>query len=296
MDIFNLMHCMQQNTIFSLVFVGTFSLLVGSFLNVVISRLPIMLEKSCKAECENYLGIAAQNPATINKGFNLCSPRSHCPKCHHPIKCWENIPILSFIFLGGKCRYCKHEISIRYPLVEVLTATLSVYLAWHFGLGLKAAYAILLAWILISQSFIDFEHTLIPDEITLPAIWLGLIINCYTTFCSPIDAIGGAVFGYLSLWTIYWLFKLVTKKEGMGHGDFKLLAMLGAWLGWQYLPLIITFSSLLGSIVGCTMIITRQKRWSSAIPFGPYLAITGMIALIYGKQINALYLKYLGFL
>ena len=173
---------------------------------------------------------------------------------------------------------------------------MSLFVAWRFGIEVKTFYAVLLIWVLISQAFIDLEHTLIPDEITMPALWLGLISNCYSTFSTPIDAIAGAVLGYLALWVVYWLFKLATNKEGMGYGDFKLLAMLGAWLGWQHLPLIIIISSLLGSIVGVVLIITKEKRLTSAIPFGPYLAIAGVIALLYGKEINMLYWQYTGIL
>jgi leader peptidase (prepilin peptidase)/N-methyltransferase len=268
----------------------------GSFLNVVIVRLPIMIEKSCKAECEDFLAISKQELEYINKDFNLFTPRSHCPKCNHVIAVWENIPLISFIFLLGTCRYCKQPISLRYPIIEALTLIISLLIAWHFGIEIKTIYALLLVWILIVQAFIDLEHTFIPDEITMPALWLGLISNCHYTFCSSTDAIFGAVFGYLSLWIVYWLFKLIAKKEGMGHGDFKLLAMLGAWLGWQYLPLIIIISSILGTIVGVILIIKKNKHLSSAIPFGPYLAIAGIIALLYGKEINMLYWQYTGLL
>ena len=290
----NIMQILQQNPVIFIIIVGIISLSIGSFLNVIIVRLPIMMEKIYTAQCEDFLSIKKHDFNKINKEFNLFLPGSHCPKCKHKISIWENLPILSFVFLKGKCRYCKSTINIRYPLIEILTTFISMLIAWNFSLDLKSLYALLLILTLLVQATIDLEHTFIPDEITIPAIWVGLLINCTNTYCNTTDAILGAIIGYLSLWSVYWIFKIITKKEGMGYGDFKLLAMLGAWLGWQQLPLIIIVSSLLGSIVGITLIVIKNKKLSSAIPFGPYLAIAGIISILYGSKINTLCLQYLG--
>lgn len=293
MTMINLLQYWQENQTILLLASGIFSLLVGSFLNVVIARLPRIIMQTYKTNCQEFLGLNTQELPLLTKKFNLLIPRSHCPKCQQQIAFWENIPILSFILLRGKCHHCQQPISLRYPIVEILTTILSMLVVWKFALTLKTIAILFLVWLLIIQAFIDLEHTIIPDELTIPAIWLGLLNNCYLTFCPPIDAIIGAICGYLILWIIYWTFKLCTGKEGMGYGDFKLLAMLGAWLGWQLLPLIIIISSILGSIVGISLIFSKNKNFNSAIPFGPYLAIAGFIALLYGKQINALYLSFM---
>ena len=266
----------MNNIVFYLFIVGIISLAVGSFLNVVIIRLPRILGKK-------YLNLKY-----------LLFPRSHCPLCKHQIKIIENMPILSFIFLKGRCKYCNGEISIQYPVIELLTIILSIIVAYKFGFGFKNLVALILTWVLIVQATIDFKHYIIPDEITLPILWSGLFANCFNLFQDPSNAIIGAIAGYLILWLVYWIFKLITKKEGLGYGDFKLLAMLGAWLGWQQLPVIIILSSLLGSIIGIYLIIFKNKKFKSAIPFGPYLAIAGWIALVWGSDINRWYLQYIG--
>ncbi len=257
-------------------------LLIGSFLNVVIHRLPIMLQTSWQLECRLLLseeqGIEDLN-CEPSEPFNLVAPNSHCPHCQHAIRAWENIPIISYLFLQGKCSNCKASISIRYPIVELLTGIVSGLIAWQFGLGLPMLAALLLTWCLIALTMIDFDHQLLPDNITLPLVWLGLIANSAGLFTNLPDAVWGAIAGYVSLWSVYWLFKLLTGKEGMGFGDFKLLAALGAWLGWQALPLIILLSSLVGAIVGISMIIFLGRDRQIPIPFGPYLAAAGWISL-----------------
>jgi len=283
----------QQNTMLFLFIVGIISLIVGSFLNVVITRLPHMLENMTRNDCQSFLSIQTHVEEPNAQTFNLFIPGSHCPKCKHKIKPWDNIPIISFLLLNGNCRHCKQPISLAYPATEALTLLLSIFIAWKLGVTVKSVGAIILIWLLITQAAIDLKCYMIPDEITIPAVWLGLIINCFAIFNTPQNAIYGAVAGYLSLWTIYWLFKFLTKKEGMGYGDFKLLAMLGAWLGWQQIPLIIMIASFSGAIIGITLIMLKRKCLSSAIPFGPYLAIAGLIALLYGVEINTWYLQYL---
>jgi len=270
-------------------------LLIGSFLNVVIYRLPIMLEKGWKEECEAFLsGDDAEDVDAAEKKsderFDLSKPDSHCPHCKHAIRAWENIPIISYIFLGGKCKSCKAPISIRYPLVELLTGVLSFVVAMHFGFGYQTAAALVLTWCLIALSLIDYDTQLLPDVITLPLLWLGLILSLWVVFVDPATSIIGAVAGYLALWSVFHLFKLVTGKEGMGFGDFKLLAALGAWMGWQLLPAIIILSSLAGAVIGIALIIFKQHNKDKPIPYGPYLAIAGWLALMWGQQINEAYL------
>lgn len=267
-------------------------LLIGSFLNVVVYRLPKMLLRDWQAQAREILGL----PAEIDKQtFNLTLPNSSCPYCAHEIKPWENIPIFSWLFLRGKCSSCKAPISTRYPLVEFTCGLLSAYVAWHFGFTWQAGSMLLLTWGLLAMSLIDADHQLLPDALVLPLLWLGLIVNQFGLFASPADALWGAIAGYLSLWSVYWLFKLVTGKEGMGYGDFKLLAMLGAWGGWQILPLTILLSSLVGAVLGVIMLRLRNAETSTPIPFGPYLAIAGWIALLWGEQITASYLQIAGF-
>ncbi|MFT4994065.1 MAG: leader peptidase (prepilin peptidase)/N-methyltransferase, partial [Paraglaciecola sp.] len=223
------------------------------------------------------------------KPFNLVKPDSTCPHCQHKIRAWENIPLLSWLVLKGRCSQCKHEISMRYPLVELSTALLSLLVAWHFGFGLAAIAAVVFTWMLVAMVFIDVDKMLLPDQLTLPLLWLGLLLSVNSTFVSPRDAILGAALGYLSLWSLYWAFKLLTGKEGMGYGDFKLLAALGAWLGWQHLPIVILLSSFVGAIVGITMLSLQGKDKSQAIPFGPYLAIAGWLTVLYGDSIAQFY-------
>jgi leader peptidase (prepilin peptidase) / N-methyltransferase len=267
-------------------------LLVGSFLNVVIHRLPKMMERDWKAQIDEYLqqDVVASVPPIATEKYNLVVPRSACPACGHQITAIENIPIISYLAIGGKCRGCRAPISMRYPLVEALTGIVSGLLAWRFGFGLPAVAAILFAWAMISLTFIDFDTQLLPDDITLPLLWLGLLLNMFNTFTDLQSAVIGAVLGYLALWSVYWGFKLATGKEGMGYGDFKLLAAIGAWLGWAMLPLVILLSAGVGAIVGISMMLFTKHGRDTPIPFGPYLAAAGLIALVWGKQISQAYL------
>lgn len=263
-------------------------LLVGSFLNVVIHRLPKILEREWQAQCAELLEQTA--PSAGLPTFNLVTPRSRCPVCGHGITAVENIPLISYLALRGRCRKCGTRISARYPAVELLCGLLTGAVAWNFGFGLTAAGAMMLTWALIALSFIDFEHTLLPDNITLPFLWVGLGFNFFDVFTSLESAVLGAVAGYLALWSVYHLFKLLTGKEGMGYGDFKLLAVLGAWLGWQVLPVIILVSSIVGACVGLSLIALRSHDRDIPIPFGPYLAVAGWIAMLWGHDLIAWYL------
>ena len=270
-------------------FVGVAALLgliVGSFLNVVIHRLPRMMEREWREQCSALDGEDSPPAAP----YNLMAPRSACPSCGHTISAWENIPVISWLILRGRCAHCKTPISPRYPIVEALTGIISGYIAWRFGFGPIALAALLFAWALIALTFIDFDTQLLPDSITQPLIWLCLLLNLNGFFTSINEALVGAVAGYLSLWSVYWLFKLATKKEGMGYGDFKLLAAIGAWLGWQMLPLVILLSSLVGAVVGISLILFAGHGRQIPIPFGPYLAGGGLIALLWGKPITQAYL------
>lgn len=265
-------------------------LLVGSFLNVVIYRLPVMMQREWEAQCAELSGEMSDQQGV----FNLSTPRSRCPHCQHAITAIENIPVISYLILGGKCRGCKAGISARYPLIEALTAVLSATVAWHFGFTWASLGALLLTWSLIALTFIDLDHQLLPDKITLPLVWLGLFFNLFGVFTDLSSSVVGAIAGYLSLWCIYHLFRLITGKEGMGYGDFKLLAALGAWMGWQSLPMIVLLSSLVGAVVGITLILLRNHQRDVPIPFGPYLAAAGWIAFLWGDQINAVYLSIFG--
>ncbi|MBM7061509.1 prepilin peptidase [Pseudomonas sp. UL073] len=267
-------------------------LLVGSFLNVLVHRLPKMMFRAWKVQATEVLELPPEQSTEV---FNLVLPNSRCPNCGHEIRPWENIPLLSYLALRGKCSACKTHISLRYPLVELTCGLLSAYVAWHFGFTWQAGAVLLLTWGLLAMSLIDADHQLLPDALVLPLLWLGLILNNFGLFASLSDALWGAVAGYLSLWSVYWLFKLLTGKEGMGYGDFKLLAMLGAWGGWQVLPLTILLSSLVGAVLGLILLRLRNAETSTPIPFGPYLAIAGWIALLWGDQITATYLQIAGF-
>ena len=269
-------------------------LMIGSFLNVLIYRLPIMMQRGWKQDCHEFLELA--NNDQPSETFNLALPNSHCPSCNTEILWYHNIPVLSYLWLKGKCAHCQTPISIRYPFVETLTCILSVTVVYQLGAHIETLFALVLTWALIALSAIDFDHQLLPDNITLPILWLGLFLSLYNIFTDPASSIIGAIAGYLILWSIYQLFKLVTGKEGMGYGDFKLLALLGAWLGWHYLPLIILLSSLVGAIFGSAMIIFVQRDKNVPIPFGPYLAIAGWVALLWGDQLNQLYLTNAGLL
>jgi len=290
-----LSHFLASNLPAAIVVAGFLGLLVGSFLNVVIYRLPVMMEREWTSQCKALLDSDNSTETETDQPiFNLVTPNSHCPKCDAPIKAWQNIPVISYLSLGGKCNNCKTPISKRYPIIEFITGLLSCLVIWHFGFSWQGGAMLLLTWALIALTMIDFDHQLLPDSITLPFLWLGLIANSLGLFCTLPDALWGAVFGYLSLWSVYWLFKLVTGKEGMGHGDFKLLAVLGAWFGWQMLPLMILLSSLVGAIVGIFLLVLKNKGKSVPIPFGPYLAAAGFIAAIWGEQLTQAYLNYSG--
>jgi leader peptidase (prepilin peptidase)/N-methyltransferase len=264
-------------------------LAIGSFLNVVIHRLPKMMEREWQAECAAARGEAL--PATPR--YDLATPRSSCPACGHRITALENVPVLSYLWLRGKCAACRAAIGARYPVVEVLTAALTAYCAWHFGFGLAAFGAMLFVWCMIALTVIDIDTQLLPDSITLPLLWAGLLLNLRGTFVDLQSAVIGAVAGYLILWAVYWVFKLATGKEGMGFGDFKLLAAIGAWLGWKMLPLVILASSLVGAVVGIVLIVLARRGREVPIPFGPYLAGAGLIALLWGRELVDRYLAQL---
>lgn len=274
------------------------ALLIGSFLNVVICRLPVMMEREWRSQCEE---LAAMPVADLPEGrFDLIVPRSRCPSCGAKITAVQNIPVLSYLWLRGKCGNCRAPISARYPSIELLTAVASALVGWRFGFGWEAAAAVLMTWALIAVSFIDIDHQIIPDSISLPMIWIGLTLSLFhpfsgadTLFIDPRTSIVGALAGYLSLWSVYHLFRLVTGKEGMGYGDFKLLAALGAWLGWQLLPMIILLSAVVGALIGISLIVFRRHDRNVPIPFGPYLAAAGWIAMLYGSRIMDFYLGYL---
>lgn len=279
--------------LFSVCFI--LGLFVGSFLNVVVYRLPLMMEATWNRECREFLKLdQADQEATTPQPFNLMVPRSACPSCKSLITAWQNIPVISWLLLRGKCGNCKHPISAEYPIVELLTAVLSLAVAMKFGASLQLIFALLFTWALISLALIDFHTTLLPDSITLPLLWLGLLISLVPVFVTAPDAIVGAAAGYMILWLVFQTFKLITGKEGMGFGDFKLLAALGAWLGWAKLPLIILLSSLTGAIIGIMMMGLFKHQRNKPIPFGPYLAIAGWVALMWGDEIVAMYTGQMG--
>ncbi len=261
-------------------------LVVGSFLNVVIHRLPRMLEQGWRAECAELSG----NPLPSGETFNLVLPRSRCPHCGHPIRAIENVPVLSYLALRGRCAACNARISPRYPVVEALAGALAGYVAWRFGASAAAAGAMLFVWTMIALAFIDLDTFYLPDNLTLPLLWTGLLFNIGATFTDLTSSVIGAAAGYLVLWTVFWAYKLATGKEGMGYGDFKLLAAIGAWLGWKMLPLVILLSSFVGAVIGIGLIVLARRGRNVPIPFGPYLAIAGLIALFYGEQLNRHYL------
>ncbi len=272
--------------------VGFVGLLIGSFLNVVTYRLPKMLMRDWRMQAREVLDLPEQADA---EPFNLILPNSSCPHCGHEIKPWENIPLVSWLLLRGKCSGCKEAISIRYPLVELACGLFSAVIAWQFGVSWEALAMLVLTWGLLSMSLIDADHQILPDVLVLPLLWLGLILNSFGFFTSLSDALWGAVIGYMSLWSIFWLFKLITGKEGMGYGDFKLLALIGAWGGWQVLPLTILLSSVLGAVIGIIILRLQRNGYNKPIPFGPYLAAAGWLALIWGEQITSRYLHIAGF-
>jgi leader peptidase (prepilin peptidase)/N-methyltransferase len=278
----NVLSLLSAEPTLFLVITGVLGLIVGSFLNVVILRLPMMLERQWRAQCAHLRGTLEQ--AGEGERFDLIWPRSHCPHCRHTLSAWENIPLLSYLLLRGQCAACRGQISPRYALVELLTAVLSIVVAWRFGLSGQTLFAWLLTWALVSLIFIDLDHQLLPDSLTLPVLWLGILISLFGIFTDTRTSVIGAMAGYLSLWSVYHLFKWMTGKEGMGYGDFKLFALFGAWLGWQSLPLVILLSSLVGAVVGMVLILVRGRDRNLPIPFGPYLAGAGWIALLWGQE------------
>ncbi|ENN97903.1 MULTISPECIES: A24 family peptidase [Pseudoalteromonas] len=289
---------MQSQQWFYFLTVGLVSLCIGSFLNVVIYRLPLMMKREWQSECRLLLEdelTTKPSKASSNEPFNLVKPNSTCPKCKTAIKPWQNIPIISWIMLKGKCANCSNPISARYPIVEAITALLSLVIAYSFGATEHALLYIFVTWILVALTFIDIDHMLLPDQLTLPLVWLALIAAVMGITISPGDAIVGAACGYLSLWSVFWLFKLLTGKEGMGYGDFKLLAVFGALLGWQSLLTIILLSSVVGAIIGIALLSIQGKDKATPIPFGPYLAIAGWITLLWGAQIQAAYFNLIGY-
>ncbi|MCZ6500192.1 MAG: prepilin peptidase [Gammaproteobacteria bacterium] len=284
--------------LFYMILAFVVGLMIGSFLNVVIYRLPVMLEHEWKHQCSEIMNL---DPVAETARFNLLTPASRCPSCGHRITIAQNIPILSYLLLHGKCAACSARISPRYPVVELLTGIVSFLVVWRFGFTLEALAALFLSWTLIALSGIDLDHKLLPDSLTLLLLWTGLLISlaskpvsAETLFINPVDSIAGAVIGYLALWSVYQLFLLITGKEGMGYGDFKLLAALGAWLGYQQLPLIIFFSALVGALAGIIMIVTLGRDRQIPIPYGPYLAAAGWVALMWGSDISAYYFHIAG--
>ena len=270
-----------------------FGLCVGSFLNVVAYRLPLMMERDWKNECHEFLELAKPEVEHHLSLLNLATPASACPNCGHKLRFWENIPVLSYIFLTAKCSSCGSKISLQYPVVELLTGITSLVVAYRFGVTLQTLAALLFTWVLISLTLIDLKKQLLPDNITLPLLWFGLFISFFELYSDLKSSVIGAMAGYLILWSVYHLFKLLTKKEGMGFGDFKLLAALGAWVGFSYLPQIILVSSVVGSVAGITMLLVGKTKQQQPIPFGPYLAVAGWIALLWGESINTTYLSFL---
>jgi len=287
----NVMDSLGSQPLLYLGFALLLGLIVGSFLNVLVHRLPIMLQRQWQTEAREVLELPSEDtPAR----YNLFLPPSQCPQCAHRIRPWENIPVLSYVLLRGRCSCCRTAISARYPLVELGCAVMTVFVAWHLGASVSSLALMLLSWGLLAMSLIDIEHRLLPDVLVLPMLWLGLAVNAFELFVTLEDAVWGAIAGYLSLWSVFWLFKIVTGKEGMGYGDFKLLALIGAWGGWQILPLTLILSSVLGAVIGLIMLRAKGLAASTPIPFGPYLAIAGWIALLWGGQITASYLKFSG--
>jgi len=274
-----------------LCFALVLGLIIGSFLNVVIYRLPVMMQREWTEQCHEFLELeddhkkTSDNPATLN----LAKPDSHCPKCKHELTAFENIPILSYLLQAGKCRNCKAPISLRYPLIEAVTGIVTLLIAYQYGYSWLTLAILILTWSLIVLTMIDYDHQLLPDDITIPILWLGLIINYFGLITTLEAAVLGAVAGYLILWAVYWLFKILTGKEGMGQGDFKLLAALGAWMGWQALPQIILLSSLIGALIGIGLILIKGRDKNIPIPFGPYLAGAGFVSLLWNEELAQLY-------
>lgn len=272
--------------------IGVFGLFIGSFINVLVYRLPKMLMHDWRGQARELLDIPAEERS---EPFNVLLPCSSCPHCSHKIKPWENIPLLSWLFLHGECSACQQTIGIHYPLVEVACGLLSGFIAWQYGVSLETLAILLLTWGLLAMSLIDADWQIVPDVLVLPLLWLGLVLNSFELFTDLSDAFWGAVIGYICLWSIFWLFKLLTGKEGMGHGDFKLLALIGAWGGWQILPLTLLLSSVIGTVLGVLVLRLQGDSYSKPIPFAPYLAFAGWVALIWGDKLTNSYLLFAGF-
>lgn len=285
----------QQSPTAFYFFIVVLSLLIGSFLNVVVYRLPKMMHNAWYVECLEFLAdeldsTLKDSSAKTIEPLTLSTPNSTCPNCGHKIRFYENIPVVSWLFLKGKCSQCKNAISSRYPLVEITTAMLSFVIAYQFGVSIETLFLLILTWGLVCLTLIDFDHMLLPDQIVMPLLWLGLLINVNHTFVPLSDAVIGAAVGYMSLFSVFWLFKLVTGKEGMGHGDFKLFALFGAWIGWQLLPILILMASVVGAIVGLSLMLFKNHQREQAIPFGPYLAVAGWVTLLWGEGIWSWYI------
>lgn len=287
--IVNIMQFLSANPDIFLLIVAAFSLLIGSFLNVVIYRLPRMIINEWNQECREYLGLKPTPPSEKER-LNLYLPMSHCPHCKKDLKPWHNIPVISYLVLGGKCAYCKAKISIRYPLVELICCLASIYVAWRFGFTLQTVGALIFTWVIICLTFIDIDYHILPDHLTFFLLWAGLFFSIFSVFSISHDAIIGALAGYLIFATIQWLFNLATGKVGMGQGDYKFLAALGGYLGWQQLPVIIILASIIGIIFGVTQMALKRQFKSVPLPFGPYLAFAGWISLIWGPEILHIYL------
>jgi len=284
-------YLLENNSLYFYGLVFILSLMIGSFLNVVIYRLPKILEQGWYQECREFLADEIKDtPVKEISPLTLSKPDSTCPHCQHQIRFYENIPVLSWLFLKGKCSQCNKSISARYPLIEISTALISLLVAQNFGVSALTCYALLLTWGLITLTMIDFDHMLLPDQIVLPLLWLGLFVNLTNGIVPLQDAVIGAIAGYSSLYIVFWLFKLATGKEGMGFGDFKLFALFGAWIGWQLLPLLILMASVVGAFVGISLMLFNNHKQGQAIPFGPYLAVAGWITLLWGEQIWSWYL------
>lgn len=290
----NILVSFEQYPFFFFTSIFLLSLCIGSFLNVVIYRTPKMLERQWYFECREFLADEVKNiPAKELPEITLSKPSSSCPKCGHKIKFYENIPVLSWLALRGNCSSCNTKISARYPAIELITGLISLVVASQFGVSWLTFFVLILTWGLISLTMIDFDHMLLPDQITLPLLWLGLLINVNGQIVSLDNALIGAVAGYMSLYSVFWLFKLITGKEGMGYGDFKLVAVFGAWFGWQLLPLLILMASVVGALVGISLILFKKLKRENAIPFGPYLAVSGWVTLLWGNEIWSWYLAKL---
>ena len=285
-----ILQLLESSPVFLVIATGALGLVVGSFLNVVIHRLPIMMNRAWTSECREHLGETVPESEEQTR-FNLLTPASRCPDCNHRISILENIPVISYLLLRGRCAECGAAISVRYPIVELTTALLSIIMALHFGYNVQMLMALGFTWALVPLFLIDFDHQILPDSITLPLLWAGLVLSLFNVFIDAHSSIIGAVAGYLSLWSIYHLFRLVTGKEGMGYGDFKLLAAIGAWVGWQALPVVILFSSVVGAGIGILLILFKGRDHSQPIPFGPFLAAAGWMTLLWGNDIIQLYLQ-----